>query len=73
MLVLKFEDWDLADHKKFPHLATMQIMRLKKNTAVGVIELKPHKWLRKVEKVGLLNLIWVLHYHHASVNIFVIK
>ena len=25
--VLKFEDWDLEEHEKFPHLATEQLMR----------------------------------------------
>lgn len=54
---LKLEDWDLADHKKFPHLATMQLMRSKKNTIVGVIELELCKWLRRVEKAGLLNML----------------
>lgn len=39
---LKFEDWDLANNDKFPHLATVQLMRLKKNIAAGVIELEPH-------------------------------
>ena len=24
--VLKFKDWDLADHEKFPHLMTAQLM-----------------------------------------------
>ena len=26
---LKFQDWDLADHKKFPHLETAQLMKPK--------------------------------------------
>jgi len=29
--VLKFEDWDLTDHEKFPHLKTTQLMWPKKN------------------------------------------
>lgn len=33
--------------------------------------MEPHKWLRGVEKVGLLNLLWVPHYHCAPVTIFV--
>jgi len=30
VLVLKFEDWDLTDHLKFPHLVTTQLMCQKK-------------------------------------------
>ena len=26
VLLLKLEDWDLADHEKFPHLVTEQLM-----------------------------------------------
>jgi len=48
--ILKFEHWDLVDHEKFPHLATMQLMRQKKNTPPGVIELELRQWLRGVEK-----------------------
>lgn len=54
---LKFEDWDLADHEKLPHLATTHLMKPKKHTATGVIELEPRKWLCGVEKAGLLNLL----------------
>ena len=36
MLILKFEDWDLTNHKKFPYLKTSHHMKLKKNTVVGV-------------------------------------
>ena len=41
--------------------------------SVGMIELEPRKWLRQVEKEELLNLLWVLHYHHTLVTIFVIR
>lgn len=73
VLSLKFEDWDLMDHDKFPHLATSKLMRLKKNTIAGAIELEPHKCLHKLKKAGLLDLLWVPHYHHALVTIFVIR
>ena len=54
---MKFEDWDLADHTKFPHLETLHLMKPKQKTTTGVIELELWKWLRGVEKVGLLNLL----------------
>jgi len=53
----KFEDWDLTNHKKFPHLETVQLMKPKHNTVVGVTELELRNWLHIVEKVGLLNLL----------------
>jgi len=56
VLSLEFEDWDRMGHETFPHLETMQLMKPKKNTAAGVVELEPHKWLRGVEKAWLLNL-----------------
>lgn len=70
---MKFEHWDLTDHEKFPHLVTKKLMCEKINAMAGMIELDPHKWLRGVEKVGLLKLLWVLHYHHALVTAFVIR
>lgn len=71
--MLKFEDWDLTDHEKFPHLTTVQLMRQKKDAPAIIIELEPCKWVRGVEKAGLLTLLWVSHYHHAPVTIFVIR
>ena len=68
---MKFEDWGLADHEKFPHLETGNLM--KQNTAGVVTTLEPQKWLRGVEKAKMLNLLWVSHFHHAPITIFVIK
>jgi len=66
---LMFEDQDLADNEKFPHLATAQLMKPEKNTMARVIDLEPHKWLREVEEAGLLNLLWVAHYHRTPITI----
>jgi len=55
---MKFKDWDLADSDKFPYLATERLMK--------------QKWLRTVEKVGLLHLRWITHYHRMPITIFVI-
>ena len=54
---LKLEDWDLANHEKFPHLETRNLMKPKQNTIAGFTELELRKWLREVEKAGLLNLL----------------
>lgn len=71
VLSMKFEDWDLADHEKFPHLKTKNLMKY--NTMGVVTALEPQKWLRGVEKARLLNLLWVFHFHHAPIAIFIIK
>ncbi len=68
---MKFEDWDLVEWEKFPHLETRNLM--KKSTEGVVTMLEPRKWLRGVVKVELLHLLWVLHFHHAPITIFVIK
>lgn len=38
---LKFEDWDLTNHEKFPHLETRNLMKPKQNIATGVTDLEP--------------------------------
>lgn len=73
MSSLKFEDCDLANHEKFTHLETRNLMKPKQNTIVGLIELEPQKWLCGVEKARLLNPLWVLHFHHAPITIFIIR
>jgi len=55
--ILKLEDRDLADHEKFPHLATKQLVCRTIDTNMGMIALEPQKWLKGVDKVGLLNLL----------------
>ena len=68
---MKFEDWDLAKYEKFPHLETKNLM--KQNNVGVVTTLEPQKWLRRVENVELLNLLWVSHFHHTLITIFVIR
>jgi len=55
VLRLKFEDWDLVEHEKFPHFVTGSLMN--QNIMGGVTTLEPQKSLCGVEKVGLLNLL----------------
>jgi len=70
---LKFEDLDLANHDKLAYLVTKHLMNPKKHTKARVIELEPHKWLHGVENAGLLNLLWVSHYHRTPVTILFIR
>lgn len=37
MPMMKFEDWDLADNQKFPHLETSQLKKQSKEGLVTVI------------------------------------
>lgn len=73
MPLLKLEDWDLADHEKFPHLATKQVMCRIIDTNTGITALELRRWLKGVEKAGFLNLLWVLHYNRTLVTFLVIK
>lgn len=43
--ILKFGDWDLVNHEKFPHLAKKQLMCRRIDTLARMIELEPRKWL----------------------------
>ena len=38
-----------------------------------MIILEPRKWLRSVEKVRLLHLLWIPHFHRVPITIFVIR
>lgn len=48
-------------------------MRWRIDATAGTIELEPRTWLNGVDKVRLLNLLEVSHYHHALVTIFIIR
>lgn len=68
---MKFEDWDLADSEKFPHMGTEILMKQKVEGLV--IMLEPQKSMRDVEKAGLLHLRWIPHFHHVPITIFIIR
>lgn len=65
---MKFEDWDLADTVKFPHLATNALME---QSVEGMATmLQPKEWLWKVDKVKLLCLLSI---PHSPITMLVIK
>lgn len=68
---MKFEYWDLVESETFPHLQTKNLMKLSKDGSVTVPELQ--KWLHGVEKVGILHLLWIPHFHRILITIFVIR
>jgi len=66
--LLKMEDWDLVDHAKFPHLAMDKYMWKVYYEETGVTTLETREWVRSVEQLGLLNLLWVPHDHRTPIN-----
>jgi len=68
---MKFEDWDLADTEKFPHLETIKLMEQSMEGAI--MTLQPQEWLRKVEEARLLCLVSIPHFHRAPITILVIR
>lgn len=71
ILSMKFEEWDLVDSEKFPHLETSELMQLSIEGAVTT--LKPRTCLRGVEEARLLHLLLIPHFHWAPITIFVIR
>lgn len=68
---MKFEDWDLVDSEKFPHLETSKLME--QSTEGVVTTLQPWTWLCGVEEAMLLHLLSIPHFHRAPITIFVIR
>ena len=54
ILQLKMEDWDLADHTKFPHLVTYKYMKRVYYKEIGVTMSEMEEWVCGVEKSWLL-------------------
>ena len=68
---MKFEDWDLTDSEKFPHLDIESLMKQSMEGPVTTLELR--KLLCGVAKARLLHLLWIPHFHCAPITIFVIR
>lgn len=67
--LLKLNDSDLTNHEKFSHLETEQQMHYIIDTTTEMTALELLRWLRGVDKAGLLNLLWVSHYNRTSVTV----
>lgn len=70
---LKLEDWDLADHERFPHLAIETYMERIYYKESSVTTLEHVEWIHEVNQSGLLNLLWVPHYHRSNINLIFIR
>lgn len=54
-------------------MATEQLICHIADTTTEMTTLEVLKWLRGVDKAGLLKLLWVLHYNHTPIIVLVIK
>lgn len=68
ILLLNMKDWDLTDHARFIHLAINKYMKHIYYPELGAIALETVEWIHNVENLGLLNLLWVPHYHYTLIN-----
>lgn len=68
--LLKLEDWDIADHEKFPHLATNKYVTKIYYEEAGFTSLEPMKWVKGIEQAGLLHMLCVSHFHRSIINNF---
>ena len=62
------EDWDIVDRAKFPHLVMENYMKRVYYEETGMTVLEMEEWVYGVEQSGLLNLLWVPHYHRNPIN-----
>jgi len=68
---MKFEDWDLVDIVKFPHLETDELMDQKIEGMVTTLQ--PNAWLQEVDKAGLLYLLSIPYILWSPITMLVIK
>lgn len=66
--ILKMEDWDLADHEKFLQLVSNKYLDKIYYEETEVTWLEPMKWVVGVDKVRLLNILWVSHFNRMIIN-----
>lgn len=66
--LLKMDDWDLEDHEQFPYLMTTKYMKCIYYSDSCVTKLEMLEWIRGVDNSGFLNLLWVPHCHHTTIN-----
>jgi hypothetical protein len=63
---LKYQDYNLLDHVKFPQLQVDQYMVMTVNPATKVEALTPQAWMASLQPSGLLNLLQILHFGRSN-------
>ena len=63
---LKYQDYNLLDHVKFPQFQVDQYMVMTVNPATKVEALTPQAWIASLQPSGLLNLLQIPHFGHSN-------
>jgi len=66
---LNMEDWDLGDHTEFPQLELSKYLKNVYYEKSDITRLELMKWVVRVECKRLLNMLWLPHYSHKTINI----
>ena len=63
---LKYQDYNLLDHVKFPQFQVDQYMAMTTNPTIKVEALTPHAWIASLQPSGLLNLLQISHFDQSN-------
>ena len=59
---LKYQDYNLLDHIKFPQFQVDQYMAMTMNPTTKIEALTPQAWIASMQPSGLLNLLQIPHF-----------
>ena len=69
---LKYQDYNLLDHAKFPQFQVDQYMAMDVNPAMKVETLTLQAWIASLQPSGLLNLLQISHFSRSNeINVVV--
>ena len=63
---LKYQDYNLLDHIKFPQFQVNQYMAMTMNLATKVEALTPQAWIASLQPSGLLNLLQIPYFGKSN-------
>ena len=63
---LKYQDYNLLDHIKFPQFQVDWYMSMTVNSTMKVEALTLQDWIASLQSLGLLNLLQILHFRHNN-------
>ena len=63
---LKYQEYNLLDHVKFPQFQLDQYMAMIVNPATKVEALTPQAWIASLQPSGLLNLLQIPHFRQSN-------
>ena len=69
---LKYQDYNLLDHVKFPQFQVDEYMAMIVNPAAKVEALAPKAWIASLQPSGMLNLLQIPHFGRSNeINVVV--